>query len=188
MIASLLENKIIRPIIALLKQGITPEKIALSLALGIVLGIFPVLGSTTLLCTLAALLFRLNLPAIQIVNVVIYPLQLAFLLPFYRAGEWLFNAQHLPISVQEIIAMIDKDVWGAILFLWDTTVHAIGAWFLVGSAMTLILYTLLKPGISRLSFKSSGVQYSGHVPPLRECTKTVNSYQRPRSHDCVAHG
>ena len=112
---------------ALLKQGITPEKIALSLTLGIVLGIIPVLGSTTLLCTLAALLFRLNLPAIQIVNFVIYPIQLAFLLPFYRAGEWLFNAEHLPISVQEIVAMIDKDVWGAILFLWDTTVHAIGA-------------------------------------------------------------
>ena len=152
--ASFLEKRIIRPIMALLKQGVTPEKIALSLALGIVLGIFPVLGSTTLLCALAALLLKLNLPAIQIVNYMVYPLQLAFLLPFYRAGEWLFNAEHLPISVKEIMAMIDKDVWKAILFLWDTTVHAIGAWFLVGSIMTLILYTLLRPAISRLSSMS----------------------------------
>ena len=157
MFADFFERRIIRPIIALLKQGITPEKISLSLALGIVLGIFPVLGATTLLCALAALLFKLNLPAIQIVNYVVYPLQLAFLIPFYKAGEWLFNAEHLPISVKEIIAMIEKDMWGTILFLWDTTVHAIGAWFLVGSFMTLILYKLLKPGISRLPFKSSEI-------------------------------
>lgn len=154
MIASFLEKRIIRHIMALLKQGVTPEKISLSLALGIVLGIFPVIGSTTLLCTLFAVLFKLNLPAIQIVNLIVYPLQLAFLLPFYRAGERLFSAEHLPISVQEIMAMIDKDVWGAILFLWDTTVRAIGAWVIVGFIMTLILYTLFKPGISRLSFKS----------------------------------
>lgn len=150
MIASFLEEKLIRPIMALLKQGVTPEKISLSLALGIVLGIFPVLGSTTLLCTLFAVFFKLNLPAIQIVNFIVYPLQLAFLLPFYRAGEWLFNAEHLPLSVEEIMAMIDKDVWGAVLFLWDTTVRAIGAWFLLGSIMSLMLYALLKPGISRL--------------------------------------
>lgn len=153
MIASFLEEKLIRPIMALLKQGVTPEKISLSLALGIVLGIFPVLGSTTLLCSLAALLLKLNLPAIHTVNFIVYPLQLAFLLPFYRAGEWIFNAEHLPISIQEIIAMIDEDVWGAILFLWDTTVRAIGAWFLVGTVMTLILYKLFRPGIARLGFR-----------------------------------
>jgi hypothetical protein len=55
-----------------------------------------------------------------------------------------------PLSVQEIMAMIDNDLWGAILFLWDTTVRAIGAWFLLGSIMSLILYALLKPGISWL--------------------------------------
>ena len=61
-------RRIIAPIVALLTQGITPEKIALSLACGIVLGIFPVLGSTTILCAAAAVLFGLNLPAIQLVN------------------------------------------------------------------------------------------------------------------------
>jgi len=32
---------------------------------------------------------RLNLPAIQLVNLVVYPLQLALLVPFLRAGAWL---------------------------------------------------------------------------------------------------
>ncbi len=41
----------------------TPEKMALSLALGGALGVFPALGCTTLLCTLVAIVLRLNLPA-----------------------------------------------------------------------------------------------------------------------------
>ncbi len=61
-------RRVVAPIVALLTQEITPEKLALSLAFGIVLGIFPVLGSTTVLCAAAALVFGLNLPAIQLVN------------------------------------------------------------------------------------------------------------------------
>ena len=60
-------RRLVRPILRLLRQGVTPEKIALSLALGAVLGVFPVLGSTTALCTLAAITLRLNLPAISCV-------------------------------------------------------------------------------------------------------------------------
>jgi uncharacterized protein (DUF2062 family) len=141
----------------LLKQGSTPEKIALGLSLGIVLGIFPVIGATTLLCAAAAFLFRVNLPAIQLVNYLVYPLQLALLLPFFRAGELLFGAEHLPISVKEILAMIDRDVWGSILFLWDTTLNAIVVWCLVAPFTTLILYHIIKPAILRLPFKTTPV-------------------------------
>jgi uncharacterized protein (DUF2062 family) len=155
MLRSFREKRITGPILALLKQGITPEKIALSLALGIVLGIFPVIGLTTLLCAAAAFVFKLNLPAIQLVNYLVYPLQLLLLLPFYRAGEWLFRAEHLPISLKEIFAMIDEDIWEAILFLWDTTLNAMVAWVLVAPFMVVLLYYLIRPVIARLPFKSS---------------------------------
>jgi uncharacterized protein (DUF2062 family) len=61
-------NILIRPLIDLLRQGISPKKLALTIALGFWLGVTPVLGSTTILCTLAAVALRLNLPAIQLVN------------------------------------------------------------------------------------------------------------------------
>ena len=61
------------PILELLRQGVTPEKIALSLAFGLGLGIFPVLGVSTILCTVAAIVLRLNLPAIQLVNYLAAP-------------------------------------------------------------------------------------------------------------------
>lgn len=65
---------------------LSPEAIALILALGLVLGVFPVFGVPTLLCAGVAILFRLNLPAIQLVNQVCAPLQYALLIPLGRAG------------------------------------------------------------------------------------------------------
>jgi uncharacterized protein (DUF2062 family) len=103
------DRRVVGPSMALLTQGITPEKIALSLAFGIVLGIFPVPGSTTMLCAAAAVVFRLNLPAIQLVNYVVYPLQLFFLLPFIRLGEMLFRATPLRLSLTQILSMVRAD-------------------------------------------------------------------------------
>ena len=65
---SFFQRRVARPIVELLRQGVTPEKMALSLALGVAMGVFPLLGTTTALCALVALIWRLNLPAIQIVN------------------------------------------------------------------------------------------------------------------------
>src|SRR5271169_4769651 len=115
-----IQRKLVRPIIDLLKQGVTPEKMALSMALGVAIGIIPALGWTTLLCTIAALALHLNLPAIQIANHLMYPAQLALLLPFFRLGEWLFRAPRLSISVPQIYAMIHASVWNAIRLLWTT--------------------------------------------------------------------
>ena len=90
-IKEFLQKRLVRPILQLLTQGITPEKIALSLAFGIMLGVFPVLGTTSLLCLIAALVFRLNLAAVQLVNLLVNPLWFALLIPFVRVGERLFG-------------------------------------------------------------------------------------------------
>jgi len=81
---------------AWLKDETSTEKLAFSLALGLVLGVFPVFGVPTLLCGLAAAVWRLNFPALQLVNYLAYPLQLALLWPFARFGSTLFGvSQHL---------------------------------------------------------------------------------------------
>jgi uncharacterized protein (DUF2062 family) len=143
--AAFLYRRLIRPLLELLKQGATPEKLALSIALGAVFGIFPALGWTTALCALTAFFWRLNLPAIQIVNYFMYPLQIALLLPFFRLGEKLFRARHLPISVQQIYAMAHINLWGSIKFLWSTTWHAMIAWAIVAPFLTMLLYAILVP-------------------------------------------
>jgi len=149
-------SRVIAPIVALLTQGITPEKIALSLAFGIVLGVFPVLGSTTILCAAAALIFRLNLPAIQLVNYLIYPLQLFFLLPFIRLGEMLFRAAPLQLSLAQMLAMARADLPHAIATLWLAGVHAMSAWLLIGPPAILLLYFLLSRALRQVA--SSGLR------------------------------
>jgi hypothetical protein len=150
-------RRVVGPIVALLTQGITPEKIALSLAFGIVLGIFPVLGSTTILCAAAAFIFRLNLPAIQLVNYLIYPLQLFFLLPFIRLGEMLFVAAPLQLSLAQILAMARADLPHAVATLWLAGVHAMSAWLLIGPPAILLLYFLLSRALRQVA-ASSGLR------------------------------
>jgi uncharacterized protein (DUF2062 family) len=150
-----LHRRLVRPVLDLLRQGVTPEKIALSLTLGVALGVFPVLGSTTALCALAALVLRLNLPAIQIVNYFVYPLQIALLIPFFRLGERLFRAPHLPLSVSQIYAMIHANMWSAIRSLWTTTWHAIIVWCVAAPVFASIAYGILAPALRRVLRKQT---------------------------------
>jgi uncharacterized protein (DUF2062 family) len=145
-----LKRRIVDPIVRLLRQGISPEKVSLGLACGIMIGVFPVVGVTTVLCTIVAIIFRLNLPAIQLVNYLVYPLQFALLIPFFHFGDWLFGAEPLPFSAQELVALFKADFWGAVRQLWDTTLRAIAAWSLVCLPAVAALYFALTPLLKRL--------------------------------------
>jgi uncharacterized protein (DUF2062 family) len=147
------KSKVLDPIINLLLQGVTPEKIALSIAYGAVLGVFPILGSTVILCTAATFLFRLNFVAIQISNYLIYPLQLILFIPFIRLGETILGTEPFPLSMEKIFTMLADDMIGAIKTLWVTNLHGIFAWFLTGPITIFLLYTILKPIIRKIPLK-----------------------------------
>jgi len=70
---------------------LSPEQAAMLLSVGLVLGVFPIMGCPTLLCLLAALVFRLNWAALQLLNNISSPLQLALLIPLARAGARLIG-------------------------------------------------------------------------------------------------
>lgn len=72
-----------------LRQGISPRRLALTLALGAAVGCMPVMGLTTALCVVLAFALKLNLPAIQTANYAVMPLQLILIVPFVRLGKWL---------------------------------------------------------------------------------------------------
>lgn len=74
-----------------LRQGISPRRLALTLALGFAIGCLPVLGIPTLLCALLAIVLRLNAPAIQAANYAAMPLQVALMLPLVKLGNRLFG-------------------------------------------------------------------------------------------------
>jgi uncharacterized protein (DUF2062 family) len=140
---NLRDNKLTRHIVELLKQGITPHKIALAVVLGALLGMAPVLGTTLVSCTVAALALRLNLVLIQIVNNLVYPLQLLLLIPFVQAGQRLFRQPPLPLSVGQIVDMFRHDFWGSAVALWSYTWHGTVAWMVFCAVAGPIIYLVV---------------------------------------------
>ena len=154
---SLFHRKLVLPIVDLLRQGITPEKIALSIAIGVCLGVFPILGATTILCTVAAITFQLNLPAIQLVNYFVYPLQLALLIPLVRLGEMLLRAPHVPLTLTILVASFKRSAWVATKTYWICGLHAAVAWCLLGPVTIWILYLVLAPALRSLAGATEAV-------------------------------
>jgi hypothetical protein len=99
----------------------------------------------------AAFLLRLNPAAIQVVNYVMLPLQLALLIPFFRAGEWMFGAARNPITLDGIRHLIQTNVWNAIATLWTSTVHALAVWAILGMVAVFPVYWLLRAPLRRLA-------------------------------------
>jgi len=136
---------LVDPVLAQLRQGITPEKIALTIAVGVALGIFPVLGSSTLLCGAAGLALRLNQPILQFVNYLVYPLQLAMIPVFIRIGERIYGAPPLPFSIPR---MMEKFHAAPAHFFHEfamTFAHCITAWVLLAPGGAAVLYFALRP-------------------------------------------
>lgn len=148
-------RRVLDPILSLLKQGVTPEKLALSLAFGIGLGILPVLGISTVLCTVVAMALRLNLPAIQLVNYLVAPLQIALIIPFVRLGEHLHGVPPQPITISEGFKLMEIGVIHAIVTLWDAIVHAMLGWIVLGPLFIYALYHVVKLPLRRAAGKFS---------------------------------
>lgn len=151
------QRRIRDPIVAQLTQGVTPEKIALTLALGGVLGIFPILGACTILCAGAAIWLRLNQPIIQLVNYLVYPLQVLLLIPFYRAGEKLFGADPVPIAdVADLVQRFADGPWQFILDYGRVGIYGIVVWCLAAPVVAAIAYFMLKPALAAMAARSRG--------------------------------
>lgn len=149
---SLWKRRVINPIVAQLKQGTTPDKITLNISLGAVLGIFPIVGLTTLLCGVVAWRLKLNQPLIQLMNYLMYPLHLLLLLPFYRAGETLFGQPHVPIfSVSDLIARFSASPMQFIADYGMVGLYGVTVWCLVALPLSGALYLMLRSPIQTLA-------------------------------------
>ena len=151
------QRRVVAPIVAQLKQGITPQQVALTLALGSVIGIFPILGATTLLCGIVGVWLRLNQPIIQLVNYLVYPAQIVLLIPFYRAGERLFGAEPVPIvNVPDLVARFGEDPLKFLVDYGLVGLYGITVWALVAPLLVALIYVLLKPILERARSRLRG--------------------------------
>ena len=147
---NLIRQKIRDPLILLLKQGINPHKLALSVTLGILIGIIPVPGITTVLCAFVVCFLRLNMIAIQLTNWLVYPLQFLFYIPFLKTGEWIFENPEIPISITSLAQMI-RDNWFLSLKKFGLAqLSGTGAWLIISIPLGVGIYFILVPVFKKL--------------------------------------
>ena len=140
-----LRRRLWDPLMVQLRQGLSPERMAWSLALGLGAGVSPLVGSSTGLCILLALAFRLNQVVMQVANYLAYPLHLALLIPFIRLGEKLFGAPRLPLSIEVLSNALRSDAWATLHTFWTSLWHAGVAWLLLAPLGSTLLALGLTP-------------------------------------------
>jgi uncharacterized protein (DUF2062 family) len=149
--ADFFQRRVTAPLLQLLRQGVTPEKLALSVALGATVAVIPVLGVSTVLCALLALHLRLNMPAIQLVNYLLTPVQLLLIIPFLRVGEHLAGAPAFKVSLESGLGLLSRGVVNAVRVLWDAIVHAAFGWLVLAPFAAALLYFAFRLVFRRLS-------------------------------------
>ena len=138
----------IDPIAVQLTQGITPEKIALTMAVGSALALFPIIGTTTLLCLLAGIALRLNQPIIQLVNALCTPLHLPVIYLLFRMGYWVFGKPYTHLGPGMIHHMLDtiwEDPTKFIEKFGSDAMRAVAAWAILAPLWALLIYLFALP-------------------------------------------
>lgn len=148
------QRRVRRPLLALLAQGLTPDKLARALGVGAVCSLFPFLGFTSLLNLGVSLWLKLNQPLLQTLNQLLGPVQLVMIVAYVRAGEWLWQAKDTRFSVGEMLKVFRDSSLAEFFqrFGW-AGIHAFTAWLATSPLLFAAVYFGSRPLLQRLASK-----------------------------------
>jgi uncharacterized protein (DUF2062 family) len=162
--ASFWKRRISDPILQQLTQGITPEKIAMTLAVGTALACFPILGTTTLLCLFFGIALRLNQPLIQLVNALCTLPHLLVIYLLFKLGAVLFGVHpshtegmgdfivrspHARFNVFMFLGIFSKAHRPFLHRMEMSALHSIVAWLMVAPVWIAGVYWSTLPFLRR---------------------------------------
>ncbi len=148
--AGFLRRRVAGPVWQLLRIGATPERLAWSITLGLVIGVNPLLGSTTMLTLAAASGLRLNQVASQLANHLAYPLELLLFPVFVRVGIALFRTERLPWEFHALVRAVKLHPWDTTLLLWRWEWHALVVWAGTAIVVAPLLQWLLRAVLKKM--------------------------------------
>jgi uncharacterized protein (DUF2062 family) len=152
-------RRILRPLLCQLRGGVTPRRLAWSLAVGLVLGINPSVGLTTLLVIMLAWVFGLNQIASQVGVHAVAPLHLLLFLPFIELGVHLFHTHRLPMNRSQLEHLSHHPLR---LFrnIWQWEWHALVVWCVVAVIVMPLLAIYLRRALVMLMRRNSKLMRS----------------------------
>ena len=158
---SWLRRHLLDPFLDLLKAGLSPGQLALTVGLGVAFGVVPLFGITTVLSAATALRLRLNVAAMQLVAHLMSVVQLALLVPFLRAGAGLMGhgAQVDGLTLAGIRHLIARQGWGPVVrLLWRAEVGALLIWAVAAVPLVAALYFGLRAVFRRVQARHAAAQ------------------------------
>jgi uncharacterized protein (DUF2062 family) len=161
------QRLMVDPIVAQLTQGLTPEKIALTIAVGSSIAMFPLLGTTTIICLIVGVFMKLNQPIIQAVNYACTPIHLPFIYYSFRWGERLFGVTHSRLEMRVMRQLLVEDPLQFARDYGATAFHAVVVWAILVPFWGVGVYYIARPilreiakvkaqSAARIAAKSSG--------------------------------
>ena len=97
-------NTIKTKIVALFKQGLTPKELSKSIIVSALISVIPIIGVSTFMITTVSLKSKLNLPVMIALSYLMWSIQVLLIIPFIRAGEFIFSVHPKQHTVEEIIS------------------------------------------------------------------------------------
>jgi len=150
----LFERVVTEPLMRLMRMGATPERLAWSLALGMVVGVNPLIGSTTVVVLALAALFRLNLVASQVGNHAMYPVEIALFPVFLKLGSVVFGTEKPPVEGHHLLAAVRHHPWDTTRALWSWEWHALVVWSVCAVVVLPALAFGLRPALRSMMRKA----------------------------------
>jgi uncharacterized protein (DUF2062 family) len=139
------QRRVRDPIVLQLTQGITPGKIALTVAVGSAIALFPIIGTTTLLCFLVGLALKLNQPIIQLINQAMWPVHVPVIFICVRLGEFLFGVPPERFSIR----FMNQMLWNEPALFFQkfglTALHAVVGWLVIAPFYIAAIYYMALP-------------------------------------------
>jgi uncharacterized protein (DUF2062 family) len=143
-------TKVKKIIIDQMKKGASPEKLTQSVLGGILIGIFPILGTTMTMAAVSASIWKLNHIVIQTVNYLLYPVQIIMIPVYIKAVSLMFDVGHVPLRPDLIMKQFTNSPK---LFLKQYTLiglYAIILWAFLSIVLYLVLYPIILKVILKL--------------------------------------
>jgi uncharacterized protein (DUF2062 family) len=136
------QRRLADPLVQQLTQGVSPRKIALTIAVGSAFALFPVLGTTTVLCLLAGIVLRLNQPIIQGINAIFFFIYFPALVGFVRVGDVLTRTAFSSLDVKSMLSLFRQHPAEFFRRFGVTGLHAVLGWVVVMPLLAALVYFL----------------------------------------------
>jgi uncharacterized protein (DUF2062 family) len=148
---------VLRPIRTQLTQGIAPDQIAATLAVGTACSLFPIFGVTSIVNLLVGLGLRMNQTILQSLNQLLGPLQIALILIYVRIGEFIWQSSGRHLTFTGLIREFRERSFPDFLqqFGWAGA-HALTAWLITSPFLVAVIYLAVRPVVRRAAKRRSG--------------------------------